>query len=169
MVPWGTPHVNEQLLESDPFTDHFCVRFSKYDWNHLKDLPWQLITDCYVKTIWDDYQSLLRNLSTLMFNSLTLCNIFEAFHSFFPTASLLSKAQYRMEMIFNYLYADEDKRKAMIKKIVTKGKTFIWTYINYYLLKNGFTSLFHLLSVCVTIKWNIFWQKFPKLEAEVQK
>ena len=39
MVPWGTPHVNVQLLDSDPFTEHFCVRFSKYDWNHLKDLP----------------------------------------------------------------------------------------------------------------------------------
>ena len=39
MVPWGTPQVNEQLLDSDPFTEHFCVRFSKYDWNHLKDLP----------------------------------------------------------------------------------------------------------------------------------
>ena len=35
MAPWGTLHVNEQLLDSDPFREHFCVRFSKYDWNHV--------------------------------------------------------------------------------------------------------------------------------------
>ena len=27
----GRRRVNEQLLESDPFREHFCGRFSKYD------------------------------------------------------------------------------------------------------------------------------------------
>jgi len=40
MVPWGTPQLNEQLLENDPLMEHICVRFSKYDLNHWCALPY---------------------------------------------------------------------------------------------------------------------------------
>ena len=35
IVPWGIPHWREQVLESEPLTEHIWVRFSKYDLNQL--------------------------------------------------------------------------------------------------------------------------------------
>jgi len=42
IVPWGTPQLNDQLLESDALMEHIRVRFSKYDWNHLCAFPYML-------------------------------------------------------------------------------------------------------------------------------
>ena len=39
IVPWGTPHLSEQILQKEPLTRHPCVRFVKYDLNQSRALP----------------------------------------------------------------------------------------------------------------------------------